>query len=69
MLAAHYGIPLTDVAVMGDSYNDQPMFEMAGYRIAMANAAPILKEMAEFVTVSNAEDGVAAGLEHLMAKF
>lgn len=66
MLAAHYGIPLEDVAVMGDSYNDQPMFEMAGYRIAMANAAPILKEMAEFVTLSNDEDGVAVGIQHLL---
>jgi hypothetical protein len=35
----------------------------------MANAAPILKEMAEFVTVSNEEDGVAVGIEHLLAKF
>lgn len=66
MLAAHYGIPLEEVAVMGDSYNDQPMFEMAGYRIAMANAAPILKEMAEFVTLSNDEDGVAVGIQHLL---
>lgn len=66
MLAAHYGIPLEEVAVMGDSYNDQPMFEKAGYRIAMANAAPILKEMAEFVTVSNEEDGVAVGIQHLL---
>lgn len=66
MLAAHYGIPLEEVAVMGDSYNDQPMFEMAGYRIAMANAAPILKEMAQFVTLSNDEDGVAVGIQHLL---
>ncbi|OMD56586.1 MULTISPECIES: Cof-type HAD-IIB family hydrolase [Paenibacillus] len=66
MLADHYGISLADVAVMGDSYNDQPMFEKAGYRIAMANAAPILKEMAEFITTSNEEDGVAAGIEHLL---
>lgn len=40
MLAAHYGIPAEQVAVMGDSYNDLPMFEMAGYKIAMENAAP-----------------------------
>lgn len=68
MLATHYGIPLEDVVVMGDSYNDQPMFEIAGYRIAMANAAPILKETAEFVTLSNEEDGVAVGLRHLFEK-
>ena len=68
MLAAHYGIPAGEVAVMGDSYNDLPMFEMAGYRIAMENAAPILKETADFITLSNTEHGVAAGLRHLLEK-
>lgn len=68
VLAEHYGIPLEQVAVMGDSYNDLPMFEVAGYRIAMENAAPILKETAEFVTLSNADHGVAAGLRHLLDK-
>lgn len=64
-LAAHYGIPLDQIAVMGDSYNDLPMFEIAAYRIAMANAAQILKDTAEYVTLSNEEDGVAAGLQYL----
>jgi Cof subfamily protein (haloacid dehalogenase superfamily) len=68
MLAAHYGIPAGQVAVMGDSYNDLPMFEMAGYRIAMENAAPLLKETADFITLSNTEHGVAAGLQHLLDK-
>ncbi|MHA6532193.1 Cof-type HAD-IIB family hydrolase [Paenibacillus sp. BAC0078] len=68
MLAAYYGIPAEQVAVMGDSYNDLPMFEMAGYRIAMENAAPILKETADFVTRSNAENGVAVGIRHLLER-
>lgn len=65
-LAEHYGIPAEQVAVMGDSYNDLPMFEMAGYKIAMANAAPVLKETADFITLSNIEHGVAAGIRHLL---
>ncbi|MNN24654.1 Stress response protein YhaX [compost metagenome] len=68
MLAAHYGIPAEQVAVMGDSYNDLPMFEMAGYRIAMGNAAPILKKTADFITGNHAENGVAEGLQHLLEK-
>jgi Cof subfamily protein (haloacid dehalogenase superfamily) len=68
MLAAHFGIPPEQVAVMGDSYNDLPMFEMAGYKIAMENAAPVLKETADFITLSNSEHGVAAGLRHLLEK-
>lgn len=68
LMAAHFGIPVEQTAVMGDSYNDLPMFESAGYRIAMENAAPILKETADFITLSNAEHGVAAGLWHLLGK-
>ncbi|MBT2289876.1 HAD family phosphatase [Paenibacillus albidus] len=65
-LAAHYGIPPEQIVVMGDSYNDLPMFETAGYRVAMANAAPILKETADFVTASNHEDGVAVAIRHVV---
>ncbi|WP_151735591.1 Cof-type HAD-IIB family hydrolase [Paenibacillus tengchongensis] len=68
LLAEHYGLPPEQVAVMGDSYNDLPMFETAGYRIAMENAAPILKETADFITLSNENHGVAAGLRHLLEK-
>ncbi|QUL55339.1 HAD family phosphatase [Paenibacillus tritici] len=68
LLAARYGIPAAQVAVMGDSYNDLPMFEMAGYKIAMENAAPVLKQTADFITSSNTENGVAAGLRHLLNK-
>jgi 5-amino-6-(5-phospho-D-ribitylamino)uracil phosphatase len=68
MLAEHFGMALEQVAVMGDSYNDLPMFEVAGYRIAMENAASILKETADFITLSNAEHGVAAGIRHLLDK-
>lgn len=68
LMAEHYGIPAAQIAVMGDSYNDLPMFEIAGYRIAMENAAPILKETADFITLSNSEHGVAAGLRHLLDK-
>jgi hypothetical protein len=68
LLAAHYGIPAGQVAVMGDSYNDLPMFERAGYKIAMENAAPLLKETADFITLSNSEHGVAAGIRHLLDK-
>lgn len=66
LLASHYGIPMSEVAVMGDSYNDLPMFEVAGYRIAMDNAASILKETSDYITCSHEEDGVAEGIKHLL---
>ncbi len=67
-LAAHYGIDVRDTVAFGDSHNDLSMFEVAGCRVAMANAAPELKANCDFVTLSHEEDGVAAGLERVLAK-
>jgi hypothetical protein len=44
------------------------MFEVAGCRVAMANAAPELKATCDFVTLSHEEDGVAAGLEQVLVR-
>lgn len=67
-LAAHYGIDMKDTVVFGDSHNDLSMFAVAGYRVAMENAAPELKEVSDIVTASHEEDGVAVALEELIAK-
>lgn len=67
-LAAHYGIDMKDTVVFGDSHNDLSMFAVAGYRVAMENAAPELKEVSDMVTASHEEDGVAVALEELIAK-
>lgn len=49
----------------GDGYNDLSMIEFAGMGVAMANAQPIVKEHANFITLTNDEDGVA----HAVDKF
>jgi hypothetical protein len=67
-LASHYSIDLRDTVVFGDSHNDLSMFEVAGCRVAMANAAPELKATCDFVTLSHEEDGVAAGLEQVLVR-
>lgn len=52
------------ILVMGDSFNDVPMFEYAGYAVAMKNAPDELKQMADDVTaLTNDEDGVSAYLK------
>ncbi len=53
-----------DLVAFGDGYNDLSMLKLAGMGVAMANAAPEVKEEADYVTLSNEEDGVAAALEH-----
>ena len=47
----------------GDSYNDISMIKFAGLGIAMANAKPEVLSVADFVTLSNEEDGVAYVIE------
>jgi len=50
------------VIAVGDDVNDIPMLEAAGLSFAMGNALPEVKEVAQAVTTSNDEDGVAAAL-------
>jgi hypothetical protein len=47
--------------------NDLPLLAWAGRSVAMANAHPALKEIADEVTLTNDEDGVAVHLEKLFA--
>lgn len=53
-----------DMIAFGDGYNDLSMLKLAGMGVAMANAAPEVRAEADYVTLSNEEDGVAAALEH-----
>ena len=48
---------------IGDGFNDLSMIQYAGLGIAMANAQPIVRENADFITLSNDEDGVAYAVE------
>lgn len=48
---------------IGDSQNDLDMLKAAGFSVAMANAAQEVKDAADYVTLSNDEDGVAAVVE------
>ena len=47
----------------GDSYNDVPLFQASGHRIAMADAPEELKAMADFIAPSVDEDGLAVAIE------
>ena len=53
-----------DLIAFGDGYNDLSMLKLAGMGVAMENAAPEVRAEADYVTLSNEEDGVAAALEH-----
>ena len=48
---------------MGDGYNDFPLLMACGLKIAMGNAVPELKAIADFIAPSVEEDGVATVIE------
>lgn len=62
-LAEALGIKPEEVMAIGDQENDIAMIEYAGMGVAMDNAIPSVKEVANFVTKSNLEDGVAWAIE------
>jgi Cof subfamily protein (haloacid dehalogenase superfamily) len=61
-IAEQLGVDRADVIAFGDMPNDVPMLTWAGHAVAMANAHPAVREVADEVTLSNDEDGVAAYL-------
>jgi hydroxymethylpyrimidine pyrophosphatase-like HAD family hydrolase len=61
-VAARLGIEAADTVAVGDMPNDVPMLAWAGRAVAMANAHPAVTAIADEVTASNDEDGVAAWL-------
>ncbi len=65
-IAKVLGIPLAEVAVIGDQANDLPMFEVAAFKIAMGNGIDSLKHMADFVTDDNEHDGWAAAVDRFL---
>ncbi len=51
------------VMVVGDGGNDLPLFELAGLKVAMGNAADELKKAADWIAPSVDEDGLAIAIE------
>ncbi len=66
ILAQMLGIAADEIVACGDNHNDIGMLRFAGLGIAMGNAHDEVKAAADFVTLSNAEDGVAAAIEQLI---
>lgn len=48
---------------VGDGYNDYPLLSACGLKIAMGNAVPELKAIADFIAPTVEEDGVATVIE------
>ncbi len=57
------GIQTHEIIGIGDSYNDFPLLMACGLKVAVGNAAPELKEIADYVAPAMDEDGVADVIE------
>lgn len=65
-LCEQWGITLNEVIAFGDDFNDMEMIEQCGLGVAMGNAVDELKAVADQVTHTNDEDGVAQFLEQYL---
>ena len=65
-VAADVGVAPEEVVAFGDNHNDIGMLRFAGLGVAMGNAHAEVKAAADFVTLSNAEDGVAVVIEEMI---
>lgn len=60
-------IPLNQSIAMGDSMNDFDMIEKAGIGVAMGNAVPEIKDIADMITDDVNSAGVASALEKIFS--
>ena len=57
-----------ELVAFGDNYNDMTMIGYAGFGVAMGNAEPDIKKIADYICESNDEDGIANTLEKYILK-
>lgn len=65
-LAARLGVAREEVLAVGDERNDIEMLAWAGTGVAMGNAHPEVKAVADWVTAPVEEDGCALAIERFV---
>ncbi len=64
-LMSRLNIKKEEVIAIGDNVNDKQMIEKAGFGVVMGQSMPELKEIADYVTSSNDEEGVEKALREI----
>src|SRR5947207_15761796 len=62
------GVPATAVAFLGDDLPDIPVMKLAGFAVAVGNAAQEVKDIAHYTTRANGGKGAARELIELILK-
>lgn len=65
-LAEYYNIKQEEIIAIGDSENDMSMIKYAGMGVAMGNASEEIKKIADYITDTNDNNGVAKALYKLV---
>ncbi len=59
-----------EVMAIGDNVNDKKMIQEAGFGVAMGGSTPVITKLADYITTSNQEEGVAKVLqEKILQKY
>lgn len=66
IVAERVGVPIERVMAIGDSYNDIPLLQTAGFGVAMGSAPPELKAEADAVVGDVEHDGVAEAIDRFV---
>ncbi|MCG0754743.1 hydrolase [Lactiplantibacillus plantarum] len=65
VLCEKLSLTAANVMAIGDEANDLSMIKFAGHGVAMGNAIPEVKQVADEITVDNEHDGVAKAIEEI----
>lgn len=68
-LLSFLNVPISETIAIGDGYNDLMLIRNAAIGVAMQNAVDEVKSIADFVTLSNNNNGVAFAINHYMKYF
>jgi hydroxymethylpyrimidine pyrophosphatase-like HAD family hydrolase len=60
-----YAIEMNEVVAFGDGYNDIDLLQQVGWGVAVENAFPEVKAVANEITKHHKEDGVASTLARI----
>jgi len=63
ILSEKLNIKIEEIVAFGDDFNDIGMLKLCGTGVAMQNAIPQVKEIADVITKTNNDDGVAKYIE------
>lgn len=66
VLCDHLGLSIGQTMAVGDTQNDIDILKTAAIGVAMGNARAEVKKIADFITLSNEESGVAHAIHHFI---